>query len=93
MARRRRNQLLVPEARAEMERLKARVVSDQTGKVLHNSVETKAEMARQAGVSFQPKGYNGDMKTEEAGKMGGSVGGQMVKELVKMAEEELSKRK
>ncbi len=33
------------------------------------------------------------MKTSEAGKMGGPVGGQMVKELVQMAQEELTRRK
>lgn len=90
--RRRNNQLLVPEAREEMDRLKARVLRQQTGKQVRGPVEAKMEMARQAGVFYRPQGYNGDMKTSDAGKMGGSVGGQMVKELIKLAQKELTRR-
>lgn len=91
--RRRNNQLLVPEAREEMDRLKAWVLKQQTGKQVRGPVEAKMEMARQAGVSYRPQGYNGEMKTSEAGKMGGPVGGQMVKELIQMTQEELTRRK
>ncbi|PTX53659.1 small acid-soluble spore protein alpha/beta type [Melghirimyces profundicolus] len=90
---RRRNQLLVPEAREGMERLKSRIISEQTGRPVRGAVDTKTEMARQAGVPYRAGGYNGNLKTEEAGKMGGPVGGQMVKELVKMAQEELARNK
>ncbi len=67
ISRRRRNrQLLVPEAREEMDRLKAWVLKQQTGKQVQGPVDAKMEMARQAGVSYRPGGSNGDMKTSEA---------------------------
>ncbi|MDA8353564.1 MAG: alpha/beta-type small acid-soluble spore protein [Firmicutes bacterium] len=93
MARRRRNQLLVPEARQEMKRLKSRIISQQLGWPVQGDQQMKAEMARQAGVPYQPQGDNGEMTTAEAGKMGGAVGGQMVRELVQMAQEQMTQRK
>ncbi|GGE20401.1 small acid-soluble spore protein [Marinithermofilum abyssi] len=90
MARRRRNKLLVPEAREGMERLKKQVMSQQAN-TSGPPEEMKVEMARQLGVPLKP-GYNGDIRAEEAGKLGGPIGGQMVKELIKMAEEELVRR-
>ncbi|OYD09196.1 hypothetical protein CHM34_05105 [Paludifilum halophilum] len=74
-----------------MERLKQQVISRQTGSPSQSPEQMKMEMAQQAGVPYKP-GYNGDLKTEEAGKMGGPVGGQMVKDLIQIAEEELVRR-
>jgi len=36
--------------------------------------------------------YNGKLTSEQAGKIGGPIGGQMVKELIKMAQEQLTKK-
>jgi hypothetical protein len=45
----------------------------------------KFEAADALGISLSPV-YNGEMKTREAGKIGGPIGGQMVREMIKMAE-------
>lgn len=81
----RRNKILVPEARRGLDVLKAQVV--QTA----NPEDAKFEAAVEVGVPLK-KGYNGQLTSEQAGKVGGRLGGSMVRELVKMAQENLSKR-
>ncbi|ETI68240.1 MULTISPECIES: alpha/beta-type small acid-soluble spore protein [Neobacillus] len=81
----RRNKILVPEARRGLDELKAKVV--QSGSPEH----AKFEAAEEVGVPLK-KGYNGQLTSEQAGKVGGRLGGSMVRELVKMAQENLSKR-
>jgi small acid-soluble spore protein D (minor alpha/beta-type SASP) len=39
------------------------------------------------------QGYNGKLTSQQAGKVGGRLGGSMVRELVKMAQENLGKQK
>jgi Small, acid-soluble spore proteins, alpha/beta type len=91
MARRRRNRLLVPEARREMDQLKAQVMSRELGTGPMNPGEVKFEVARRLGVPLKP-GDNGDLKTAEAGKIGGAIGGHLVREMVKRAEEALARQ-
>jgi len=81
----RRNKILVPEARKGLDHLKAQVVGT------NNPEQAKFEAAAEVGVPLQ-QGYNGKLTAEQAGKVGGRLGGSMVKELVKMAQENLSKR-
>ena len=81
----RRNKILVPEARNGLDALKARVVQSESPE------EAKFEAAEEVGVPLK-KGYNGQLTSEQAGKVGGRLGGSMVRELVKMAQENLSKR-
>lgn len=81
----RRNNLLVPEARQGLDQLKAEIAKTKTPE------EAKYEMAKEKGIPIQ-KGYNGGMTTRNAGKVGGSLGGQMVKELVKRAEQQLNQK-
>ncbi|MEH7117991.1 alpha/beta-type small acid-soluble spore protein [Neobacillus vireti] len=81
----RRNKILVPEARNGLDQLKARVVQSQ------NPEDAKFEAAEEVGVPLK-KGYNGQLTSEQAGRVGGRLGGSMVRELVKMAQENLSKR-
>lgn len=50
----------------------------------------KKELA-EIGVPLR-KGYNGQLTSEQAGKVGGRLGGSMVRELVKMAQENLRKK-
>ncbi|NQD65598.1 alpha/beta-type small acid-soluble spore protein [Bacillus haikouensis] len=80
-----RRKLLVPESRSAMDQLKARVagVSDPN--------DAKFEAAREQGIPLD-KGYNGKLTSEQAGKIGGRMGGNMVKELVRMAQENLNKK-
>jgi small acid-soluble spore protein D (minor alpha/beta-type SASP) len=85
MTRGNRNKILVPEARKGMDDLKAKVVGAD-----HPS-NAKFEAAEEVGVPLQ-KGYNGKLTSEQAGKIGGKLGGSMVKELVRMAQENLVKK-
>lgn len=80
----RKNKILVPEARVGLDQLKAKI-GNQT-----NPDQVKYEVANEQGVTLK-KGYNGDIKAKDAGKVGGKIGGSMVRELVKMAQENLSK--
>ncbi|GAA5343928.1 small acid-soluble spore protein alpha/beta type [Planifilum fimeticola] len=89
--RRRRNRLLVPQARGEMDRLKAQVMSRELGTGPMNPGEVKFEVARRLGVPLKPED-NGDLKAAEAGKIGGAIGGHMVKEMVRRAEEALARQ-
>ena len=82
---RRRNKILVPEARNGLDALKAKVAN--TG----NPEDAKFEAAEEVGVPLK-KGYNGQLTSEQAGKVGGRLGGNMVRELVKMAQENLAKK-
>jgi hypothetical protein len=81
-----RNKILVPEARRGLDELKARVAHSQTPE------DAKFEAAEEVGVPLK-KGYNGQLTSEQAGKVGGRLGGSMVRELVKMAQENMAKRK
>lgn len=49
----------------------------------------KFEVAKQLGVPLEPQN-NGSLTTEEAGHIGGRIGGAMVKEAVRMAMEKLA---
>ncbi|RKQ32972.1 alpha/beta-type small acid-soluble spore protein [Oceanobacillus halophilus] len=80
----RKNKILVPEARNGLDQLKARITNT------NNPEETKYEIANEQGIDFH-KGYNGEIKAKDAGKIGGNIGGSMVKELVQMAKNELNK--
>lgn len=60
------NQLVVPNARQGLERL-------------------KQEVASEVGVPLS-QGYNGELTTRQAGK----IGGQMVKRMIALAEQQLS---
>lgn len=80
----RRKKILVPEARSELDQLKAKIAQTT------NPSDAKFEAAQEVGVPLQ-KGYNGTLTPRQAGKVGGRLGGSMVRELVKMAEMNLSK--
>lgn len=85
MARRNRNKILVSEARQGLNDLKAKVAGTT------NPEDAKFEAAKEVGVPLK-KGYNGGLTSEQAGKVGGRLGGSMVKELVKMAQQNLTKK-
>ncbi|WP_338469577.1 alpha/beta-type small acid-soluble spore protein [Niallia sp. XMNu-256] len=85
MTQRNRNKLLVPLAREGLDQLKSKVVG------ANHPDEAKFEAANEVGVPLK-KGYNGKLTSEQAGKVGGRLGGRMVQELIKMAKEDLSKK-
>ena len=82
MARKNRNKLLVPEARKQLDQLKAELMGT------NNPEDAKFEVAKELGIPLK-EGYNGQLTSAEAGKVGGRIGGSMVKELVKMAQQKL----
>ncbi|OCA91433.1 alpha/beta hydrolase [Bacillus sp. FJAT-27225] len=81
----RRNKILVPEARHGLDELKAKVVGAKRPE------DAKFEAAKEVGVQLQP-GYNGQIAAHDAGKVGGRLGGSMVKEMVRMAMENMKKQ-
>ncbi len=50
----------------------------------------KFEIAEDLGIPLH-EGYNGDMTTREAGRIGGRIGGNMVKVMIRMAEEAMAR--
>lgn len=78
------NKILVTEARQGLDDLKAKVAGTKKPE------DAKFEVAEEVGVPLK-KGYNGQLTAVQAGKIGGKLGGSMVKELVKMAQENLRK--
>ena len=82
MGRRNRNKILISEARQGLDESKAKVAGTTKPE------DAKIEVAKELGVPLQ-KGYNGQLTSVQAGKVGGKLGGSMVKELVRMAEENL----
>ena len=84
MGRNNRNKILVPEARKELDELKAKVTGT------NNPEDAKVEVANELGIPLK-NGYNGDLTAAQVGKIGGKIGGNMVKELVKIAQESLKR--
>ncbi|MDF2959966.1 MAG: alpha/beta hydrolase [Paenibacillus sp.] len=89
MARRRSRGLVIPEAAAGVERFKAEVMRQKGYSVNMNEPQNvKYEVARSLGVPLS-QGYNGQLSTEQAGKVGGEIGGTMVREMIKLAQQKL----
>jgi hypothetical protein len=78
MARKRRR-LLVPEARNALDQLKMDVMNTVSAD------QAKFESAKRQNIPLQ-KGYNGNLTSEQAGKVGGPIGGQMVKKMIALAQ-------
>lgn len=53
--------------------------------------DVKYEVAKELGVPLQP-GDNGDLTTEAAGHIGGKIGGSMVREMIRLAQEQIANR-
>jgi hypothetical protein len=51
----------------------------------------KFEIAREAHIPLKARD-NGHLTSRQAGKIGGPIGGSMVKEMIEMAKEQLTKR-
>jgi small acid-soluble spore protein D (minor alpha/beta-type SASP) len=94
MARRRnRNRLLVPEASEGLDRLKAEVIHREGYSFDPSHPEqAKYAVAQKLGVPMG-QGINGQLTTHSVGKVGGAIGGKMVREMVKMAQEHLMRQR
>ena len=66
MARRNRNKLLVPQARQGLDELKAKMMNTS------NPDDARFEAANEVGVPLN-KRYNGNLTSEQAGKIGGRL--------------------
>ncbi|WP_018663533.1 alpha/beta-type small acid-soluble spore protein [Heyndrickxia acidiproducens] len=89
---RRKRKPLVAGARSGLDQLKANVMAQQGFHVDRTHPDAvKYEVAKDQGIPLQ-KGYNGRLTSEQAGKVGGPIGGSMVKEMVRMAQEQLKKQ-
>ncbi|MBP1154676.1 MULTISPECIES: alpha/beta-type small acid-soluble spore protein [unclassified Paenibacillus] len=92
MAKRRSRRPVVPGAGHGLDILKAEVMQRAGYAVNRERPDlVKYEVARSLGVPLQPGG-NGSLPTEQAGKVGGQIGGRMVREMIRMAQEQLTKR-
>jgi Small, acid-soluble spore proteins, alpha/beta type len=91
MARRKRRPL-VPESRGALDQLKNQVMANQGYQVdRENPDAVKYEIAEEAGVPLK-QGYNGRLTSKQAGTVGGKIGGSMVKELIRMAQEQMKEQ-
>ncbi|WP_441351507.1 alpha/beta-type small acid-soluble spore protein [Tuberibacillus sp. Marseille-P3662] len=54
------------------------------------SDNNKYEIAEENNIPLK-EGYNGDITAEQAGKIGGEIGGNKVKDLIRQAEQNLKK--
>ena len=86
---RKKRKPLVPESRAALDQFKAQVMKTEGYQIdKDNPDNVKYEVAKEIGVPLN-EGYNGQLTSMEAGKVGGKIGGNMVKELVRMAQERM----
>lgn len=86
-----RNRPLIPDSRQGLSQLKQEVaheiglpVSEEGGNQTRPDAVTRAA-ATEYGVPLQ-ENYNGDLTSHDAGRLGGHVGGNMVKRLIAQAE-------
>lgn len=92
MGRRNRRKYAVPEAARGMQAFKADVMKREGYAVdPERPDDVKYEVAKEIGVPLQ-QGNNGELTTESAGHVGGRIGGPMVRELIRMAQDQLAKR-
>lgn len=104
MSRRRRRSLLVPEARQALDQLKDQVMVERRwdaapgiGSGAMPSTQpmggpTVEGVAQSLNIPYNPRD-NGDMTTRQAGRLGGEIGGSMVKRLIDIAEQQLAQQR
>ncbi|MBP1914573.1 alpha/beta-type small acid-soluble spore protein [Lederbergia galactosidilytica] len=86
-----KNKILVPGAREQLNQLKTNVMKAKGYQIDQAHPDNiKYEIAREQNIPLK-EGYNGQLTSEQAGKIGGTIGGNMVKEMIKMAQQQLKK--
>ncbi|WP_054957178.1 alpha/beta-type small acid-soluble spore protein [Paenibacillus dakarensis] len=89
---RRNNKYAVPSAAQGIQAFKAKVMKNEGYTVDPNRPDdVKYEVARDLGIPLQ-QGSNRDLTTEAAGQIGGKIGGSMVREMIRLAQQELVDR-
>jgi small acid-soluble spore protein D (minor alpha/beta-type SASP) len=92
MRRRSSRRLVVPEAEQGLNAFKA-VVMQREGYAVDPKKpdDVKYEVANELGIPLKPSN-NGILTTENAGQVGGRIGGTMVREMIRLAKEQLANR-
>ncbi|MFC7681957.1 alpha/beta-type small acid-soluble spore protein [Paenibacillus sp. GCM10028914] len=89
---RRNNKYVVPEAAREIQAFKAEVMKQEGYKINPSRPDdVKYEVAKELGIPLK-SGGNGGLTTEEAGHIGGKIGGSMIREMIRMAKQNLVDR-
>ncbi|WP_020621092.1 alpha/beta-type small acid-soluble spore protein [Paenibacillus daejeonensis] len=92
MARRRKRHYVVPGAEQAMQEFKAEVMKNEGYTVdASRPDDVKYEVAGKLGIPLK-QGDNGDLTTESAGHIGGKIGGSMVREMIRLAQEGLARK-
>lgn len=82
----------VPGVQRRMQSVKAEVMLQEGYDVDPNRPDdVKYEVAKELGVPLKP-GDNSNLTTEEVGKVGGKIGGPMVREMVRLAQQQMADR-
>lgn len=90
MPRRRSRQYAYPVSPASIDSFKAQVMRNEGYAVDPRQPDNvKYEVARTLGVPLRT-GDNGHLRTEDAGRIGGQIGGAMVKEMIRLAQQRLA---
>ncbi|MGG1314055.1 alpha/beta-type small acid-soluble spore protein [Cohnella laeviribosi] len=89
---RRKRSYVVPGAEQGMQHFKADVMKQEGYAVNPNRPDdAKFEVAKDLGVPLRPRD-NGELSTESVGRVGGKIGGPMVREMIRLAQERLANR-
>ncbi|QGQ99717.1 alpha/beta-type small acid-soluble spore protein [Paenibacillus psychroresistens] len=91
MSRRSSRRLLVPGAQQGLDAFKVAVMQREGYSV--NPLrpdDVKYEVAKRMGIPLNNTGDNGHLSTKSAGQVGGRIGGTMVREMIKIAKEQLA---
>ncbi|MBB6733112.1 alpha/beta-type small acid-soluble spore protein [Cohnella zeiphila] len=92
MSRRSGRRPVVPGAEQGLSAFKAEVMKKEGYAVDPNRPDNvKYEVAKSLGVPLEP-GDNGQLSTESVGHVGGKIGGSMVREMIRLAQEKLANR-
>ena len=79
-------------ANKDFSQFKGRVMKAKGYKVDNNNPDdVKYEVAKEQGIPLD-EGYNGQLTSRQAGKVGGPIGGNMVKEMINIAKEQMTKK-
>ncbi|WP_269411646.1 alpha/beta-type small acid-soluble spore protein [Lentibacillus daqui] len=79
-------------AKKDLEQLKTRVMRAKGYNVnSEHPDDVKYEIAKEEGIPLKEEG-NEELTSKQAGKIGGPIGGNMVKEMVKMAQQQMERK-
>lgn len=80
-------------AKEELKPLKSQVMKAKGYYVNNkNPDDVKYEVANEQGVALKRDGGNENLTSKQAGKVGGPIGGNMVKEMIEIAQEKINNK-